>query len=213
MRANYIEIPASNQKNRTPIKRYFTRMLTLDTASQKTEVLKASLIGMAYYAAVAIYSKQDKTTKTKCEIVELTQCQYMVKDGKGYFAVKYKSYSEDCNPKCYSCPETVLSLLSTPETSSASAWRLGCSLSKGLKKERNASLKRLNRFQFLTKAPIGALIEVSLPTGTYVLKRAAYFNTQVWAHRDGEFANQIVPISSIPSTYKILYSGAKRKEG
>lgn len=80
--------------------------------------LKSSMIGSVYYGAI---ERTDNTGRTVTAAVVLTRI-----DNNDYFNFAYKTITEDMGPCYYSCPRSVLDLL-TPTTSEyAQTWREKC---------------------------------------------------------------------------------------
>lgn len=124
------------------------------------DVLKSSMVGSVYYAAVKPLKRYNKAN----EIVDIPkEEQYVFAavfltsiDTKDYWNFSYKNMDESYGPCNYDCPKGILDLL-TPTTSEyANEWRKKCY-------ENIAKKKNPNSFN---KLPVGTVIKVVMPCDT-----------------------------------------------
>lgn len=106
--------------------------------SERFEILKASMVGSTYYAAVRIR----KTGDVFAEVI-LTRV-----NTKDYFNFAYKDLDETCGPSEDRCPKSILDLLTPTDSEYANNWRERC----------RARFENGNRN--LGKLPIGSVIEI-----------------------------------------------------
>lgn len=86
----------------------------------KMEVLKSSMVGSIYYAAVHITDSQDGYDRTLA-VICLTSTKW-----NGGMNFGYKDMDETCNPGYYDCPKGILDLLSPTDNEYALEWRRLC---------------------------------------------------------------------------------------
>lgn len=142
------------------------------------EVLKSTMVGSVYYAAVKYLS-----LNRVVGIVILTQTQ-----GREF---AYKPMTEDMIPCYYDCPETILKLLSDTTDKNALQWREVC-------RDKAAANKTLK------KLPVGAAIYIEKADKPKILIKMPpmyQFKTAWWAIY-GE--NAYFPKNKIPSYFKVL---------
>lgn len=125
----------------------------------KYEVLKSSMVGSTYYAAI-------KQTKFATEAEpELTRVFAMVcltsVDTKEYFNFSYKDMDETMGPFKYDCPKGILDLLTPTENEYANEWRKQCY-------ENLAKKKNPNGFG---KLPVDTIIRLTMPIDTKYFKQ------------------------------------------
>ena len=130
------------------------------------EVLKSSMVGSTYYAAVRplkkgcssgnyIYVNIPKEEQRVFAVVFLTSTNM-----KDYYNFAYKDMDESCGPYQCDCPKGILDLLTPTESEYANEWREACYENLAQKKNPNA----------LNKLPVGTVIKVVMPFDT------KYFN-------------------------------------
>lgn len=107
-----------------------------------SKVLKSSMVGTTYYAAIE-YSKGDY--KTVYAVVCLTSVRER-------YLFAYKDMSEDMGPYQYDCPKSIIDLLTHTDNEWANEWRQKC-----LAKKKEVTLAKL---------PLGTQIEVTMPFDT-----------------------------------------------
>lgn len=128
------------------------------------EVLKSSMVGSTYYAAVKPikqYSEDINGNKIVVDIpleaqqvfgiVFLTQV-----DTKDYYNFSYKDMDETMGPCYYDCPKSILDLLSPTDNEYANNWRTQC----------REQIAKKNNPNALNKLPEGTVIKVTLPFDT-----------------------------------------------
>lgn len=118
--------------------------------SRKVEVLKSSMVGSTYYAAVRSFNK-----KNGFECVTAAICLTST-NNKDYFNFAYKGMDESMGPYRYDCPKGILDLLTPTENEYANEWRKACYENLAKKKNPNA----------LNKLPVGTVIKVVMPFDT-----------------------------------------------
>lgn len=124
----------------------------------KYEVLKSSMVGSTYYAAV-------KKTKFATETEPELSCVFGVvcltsTNMKDYHNFAYKDMDETCGPGYCDCPKGILDLLSPTDNEWANEWRKACY-------ENFAKKKNPNSF---SKLPVGTVIKVVMPFDTKYFK-------------------------------------------
>ena len=88
------------------------------------EVLKSSMVGSTYYAAV----KRTKfATETEPELSRVFAAICLTSTNiKDYYNFSYKDMDESCGPYQCDCPKGILDLLSPTENEYALQWRQAC---------------------------------------------------------------------------------------
>lgn len=122
--------------------------------NRKVEVLKSSMVGSTYYAAVKSFNK---TNGFEC--ITAAVCLTST-DSKNYYNFAYKDMDETCGPYKYDCPKGILDLLTPTENEYALEWRKACYENLTKKKNPNA----------LSKLPVGTIIKVVMPFDTNYFK-------------------------------------------
>ena len=125
----------------------------------KFEVLKSSMVGSTYYAAV----KRTKfATETEPELSQVFAAICLTSTNmKDYYNFAYKDMDKTCGPYQCDCPKGILDLLTPTENEYANEWRRICYENIAKKKEKNS----------FGKLPVGTIIKVIMPCDT------RYFNT------------------------------------
>ena len=118
--------------------------------SRKVEVLKSSMVGSTYYAAVRSFNKENGF-----ECITAAVCLTST-NNKNYYNFAYKDMDESMGPYKYDCPKGILDLLSPTENEYALEWRKQCY-------ENLAKKKNPNGFN---KLPVGTIIKVVMPFDT-----------------------------------------------
>lgn len=118
--------------------------------SRKVEVLKSSMVGSTYYAAVKSFNK---TNGYECVTAAICLTSTNNKD---YYNFAYKGMDESCGPYKYDCPKGILDLLTPTENEYAREWRKACYENLAKKKNPDA----------LNNLPEGSVIKVILPFDT-----------------------------------------------
>lgn len=151
----------------------------------KMEVLKSSMVGSTYYAAVRTTNSQtgyDCTWAAVC----LTSTKW--DDGMNF---GYKDMDETMYPYAYDCPKGILDLLSPTDNENALAWRKKC--------EENRKKPTLGSL------PVGTKIRFKTWNGTEVeafKHEAGYqFKRPFWMKED---CSSYIPSRRIPDNYEII---------
>lgn len=131
-------------------KLYNQPMVTMESNKPigKYEVLKSSMKGSIYYAAV----KKTKFSEPEKETVFAAICMTSVKL-KDHFNFSYKDMDETCGPYYYDCPAGILELLSPTNNEYALNWRKKC-LEKAEETRNPYSLGNL---------PVGSIVKFKAP--------------------------------------------------
>ena len=133
------------------------------------DVLKSSMVGSTYYAAVRPlkkYGGKDENGSTiAIDIPEEEQCVTAVifltsTDTKDYYNFSYKDMVETMGPYRYDCPKNILDLLTPTDNEYANEWRKLCRDNLAKKKDPNN----------LNNLPVGAVIKVTMPFDTTFYK-------------------------------------------
>lgn len=129
------------------------------------EVLKSSMVGSTYYAAVKPLKKYGGEDGLFVDIPEEEQWVFAAifltsTDTKDYYNFSYKDMTENYGPYRRECPKGILDLLTPTENEYAKEWRKACY--ENLKKKRDP-----NR---LSNLPIGTAIKVTMPFDTRFYK-------------------------------------------
>lgn len=162
-------------------------LYTWENDNKKVSVVKSSMVGSVYYAAVKVENKGDKTEEVT-GAVALT-CGTDRRDP--YYNFGYKDMSEDMGPCEYDCPTGILDLLTPTESEWANEWRRKCR-----EKKKQPKLSDLN---------VGAKIKFKMWNGAEyeLVKRAPNFQfKRTWWHNPAN--NTYMPSRYIPSTFEIV---------
>ena len=132
-------------------------------------VLKSSMVGSTYYAAVSPLKRSNgKDDNGNYIYVDIPESEQEVigvvfltsTDSKDYYNFSYKNLDETCGPHRYDCPKGILDLLTPTENEYALAWRKACRENLAKKKNPNA----------LSKLPVGTVIKIVMPFDTTYFK-------------------------------------------
>lgn len=129
------------------------------------EVLKSTMVGSTYYAAV----KPLKKYRGADEIVDIPETDREVfgivfltsTDSKDYYNFSYKPMDETMGPCYYDCPESILKLLSPTDNEYAINWRKKC----------YEQIERKKKYNAFKKLPYGTVIKVIMPYDTKYFKK------------------------------------------
>lgn len=136
-----------DRKRKTIMDELYSQSETVERPEHR--VLKSSIVGSVYYAAVQI-SKGGNVQQVYAAVA-------LTKIVKDYYNFGYKDMSESCCPYYYNCPKTVFDLLTPTDNELAIQWRVHV-------KER----MQLNK---LNKLPEGSIIQFvsqyNLSSGTH----------------------------------------------
>ena len=161
------------------------------------EVLKSTMVGSTYYAAVkrTIFKTGAEPEKESVfGVVMLTSV-----NNKDYYNFSYKDIDESAGPCYYDCPKGILDLLTPTEYEWAKEWRERC----------YENIKRKKSPDALSNLPVGSEIKFTLWDGTekrLVKHPAAYqFSRPFWMNLN-EYT--YVPVNRIPKNYEVIRRGA-----
>ena len=136
------------------------------------DVLKSSMVGSVYYAAVKPLKKyggkDSNGVSVSIDIPTDEQWVFGVvfltsTDSKDYFNFSYKDMDETVGPCYYDCPKGILDLLTPTDNEWANNWRSECRKRLEEKKNPNA----------LSKLPVGTIVQVTMPFDTRFFKKGA----------------------------------------
>jgi len=83
---------------------------------KRYKVLKSSMVGSAYYAAI----REEDTGKVFAAV-------FLTSTAKGgYYNFGYKDMTESCGPCAVQCPKSILDLLTPTDNKYANEWRTKC---------------------------------------------------------------------------------------
>lgn len=125
-------------------------MYNWEDENRKCEVLRSSMVGSTYYAAVKSFNKTNGYERV-CAAICLTST-----NSKDYYNFAYKDMDETCGPYKYDCPKGILDLLTPTDSEWANNWREKCREQLDKKRSPNS----------LSKLPEGSVIKVVLPFDT-----------------------------------------------
>lgn len=159
---------ATNYKNgKIDRKAEIDNLLNYNNEKIKDTVLKSSMVGKVYYAAVERLNK-DTGIREVWAAIFLTATNQ-----KDYFNFSYKDMDETCGPYYYDCPKGILDLLTETENECALKWRKAC--------RENAKRKKAS---WLKNLPIGSKIKCTLFDGKEIIltkhEPAYQFKTWFW---------------------------------
>lgn len=160
--------------------------------NRKIKVLKSSMVGSTYYAAV---KSLNKTNDFECvtAVVCLTST-----NAKDYYNFAYKDMDESMGPYKYDCPKSILDLLAPTENEYANEWRKQCYANLAAKKDKNS----------LSKLPIGSKIKFTLnDEKEYIAFKhppAYQFKRPFWMLMN---ADGYIQTKHIPDNYVVIKRG------
>ena len=147
----WTEYHATHYKNgKVDRKAELDAMYNWEDENRKVEVLKSSMVGSTYYAAVKSCNKANGYERVGAAVCLTSTNQ------KDYYNFAYKDMDETCGPYKYDCPKGILDLLSPTDNEYALEWRKQCYDSIAKKKNPNS----------LGKLPVGTIIKVVMPFNT-----------------------------------------------
>ena len=120
------------------------------------EVLKSTMIGSVYYAAVRGLNQCEDNGNIYAETPVFAVVFLTSTDSKDYFNFSYKDMSETMGPYESNCPKCILDLLSPTDNEYANAWRQRCRENLAKKKDKDS----------LNNLPVGSVIKVEMPFDT-----------------------------------------------
>lgn len=134
------------------------------------DVLKSSMVGSTYYAAIKPlkkYGGKDENGNTiALDIPKEEQKVFAVvfltsTNMKDYYNFAYKDMDESCGPCHCDCPKGILDLLTPTESEYAKEWRKVCYENLEAKKNSNS----------FGKLPVGTVLKVVMPFDTKYFKK------------------------------------------
>lgn len=161
----------------------------------KQEVLKSSMVGSVYYAAV------QKTQKNGNSVVWAAVFPTQV-NTREYFNFGYKAMDETCGPNECQCPKGILALLTETDSEYAKDWRKRCREYQEKKKEKRAitSLPAGSKISFINTE---YLQDGRKPGDEIILTKRSVVRKgkkkEYWW--DGEYR---WPMTTIPDKYEIV---------
>ena len=162
----------------------------------KYEVLKSSMVGSTYYAAVKITTFATETEPEKVDVfagIVLTAV-----NNKDYFNFSYKDMCESMGPCEDNCPKGILDLLTPTNSEYANAWRKRC----------YENLKKKYDLNALSNLPIGSIIKYTRPNGgeieLYKHPAGYQFKRPFWMSTDN---SGYIATKHIPSNYVVVKRG------
>lgn len=116
-------------------KAYLDKEWNTHTNEASWEVLKSSMVGSTYYAAIkhTIFATGEVMVFADITITSIENNQFW-----------YKDMSESMGPYKYDCPVSILNLLSPTDNEYALQWRENCQLMRMAKNQRNTFFKLAN---------------------------------------------------------------------
>ena len=159
--------------------------------NRKIEVLKSSMVGSTYYAAIKSFNK---TNGYECVTAAVCLTSTNTKD---YYNFAYKDMDESMGPNKYDCPKGILDLLSPTESEYANEWRKACYEQLTKKQDRNS----------LSKLPIGSEIKFALYGDEYRAYKhppAYQFKRPFWKLING---CGYISAKRIPGDYEVVKRG------
>lgn len=132
------------------------------------DVLKSSMVGSTYYAAVKPLKQgcMDKGGNNFYVDIPVEEQRVFAvifltsTDMKDYFNFSYKDMCESMGPFRYDCPKGILDLLTPTDNECANEWRKMCHEHMQKKKDPNS----------LSNLPVGTVIKVMMPCDTMLYK-------------------------------------------
>lgn len=164
--------------------------------SRKVEVLKSSIVGSTYYAAVKSFNK---TNGYECVTAAICLTSTNNKD---YYNFAYKGMDESCGPYKCDCPRSILDLLTPTENEYAKEWRKQC----------YENVKKRNSPNALSRLPVGSKIKFTLlydtthrKAGTELILtkvKKAWSNSSYWTDYYYRYSSKI-----IGDNYEVIQRG------
>lgn len=159
-------------------------------------VLKSSMVGNTYYAAVSPLKKSNGKNENGDYIyIDIPESERVVFgvvfltsiDTKDYYNFSYKDMDETCGPYKYDCPKGILDLLTPTENEYANAWRKQCYAKLEKKKDPNN----------LGKLPVDTVIKIVMPFDTNYFRKGQEVKLKKckrWYSNRTEWITQTSPI-------------------
>jgi len=115
-------------------------MLTWNNESGERTVIKSSMVGTVYYAAVK-HTKPDGT-------FSIWAAAFLTGGGERetpYFNFGYKDMDETVEPYYYDCPKSILDLLTPTDNESANIWRQKCWIKQNMPKIKDGDIVKFDK--------------------------------------------------------------------
>ena len=168
------------------------------------DILKSSMKGSVYYAAVKPLKKYSEDINGNKIIVDIpleTQQVFGIVfltqvDTKDYHNFSYKDMDETMGPCYYDCPKSILDLLSPTNNEYANNWRAKC---------REQIAKKTNP-NSLNKLPFNSIIQVTMPFDTTYFRKGDKVKLQ---KRKNYYTNRTVWMTI---SYSIKFSSQLMKQ-
>ena len=163
------------------------------------DVLKSSMVGSTYYAAVKPLKKSNGQDENGEYIyIDIPENEQMVfgvvfltsTNMREYFNFAYKDMDESVGPNECDCPKGILDLLTPTESEWANEWRKKCYENLAKKKNPNG----------LNKLPVGTVIKVVMPFDTKYFNKEQEVKLQK-QHKFGSNRTQWVTMTGFPCRF------------
>lgn len=176
------------------------------TTIGKYEVLKSTMVGGTYYAAI---KKTKFATETEPEISHVFAAICLTSTNmKDYYNFTYKDMDETCGPGQCDCPKGILDLLTPTNHEYALNWRKACYENLAKKKNPNS----------LSNLPVGTVIKVIMPFDTNFFKQGQEVilkKCKKWSSNRTEWLTQVSPLcrftsglmKSLMESYEVVERG------
>ena len=134
------------------------------------KVLKSTMVGSTYYAAVKSLKKAIKDKQGNIEYVYLPENEQGVwaaifltsTDMKDYYNFSYKDMDETCGPCHNECPVSILKLLTKTESKYANDWRQACW---------DYHSKKKNNLNDISKLRVGSKVKFVANGKEYIMRK------------------------------------------
>ena len=181
------------------------------------KVLKSSMVGTTYYAAVKSLKKAIKDKQGNIEYVDLPENEQGVwaaifltsTDMKDYYNFSYKDMDETCGPCHNECPISILKLLTKTESKYANDWRQACW---------DYHNKKKNNLNDISKLRVGSKVKFVANGKEYIMRKefgCAHLVNGKLQRIDTKWTNGINRATTrcIKSWgYEVLHSATKEEE-
>ena len=188
----WLEYHATHYKNgKVDRKAEMDAKYNWEDVNRKIEVLKSSMVGSTYYAAIKSFNKTNG-----CEDVTAIVCLTSA-NTKDYYNFAYKDMDESMGPYKYDCPKGILDLLTPTDSIYANEWRKQCYEQLAKKQDKSS----------LSKLPIGSEIKFTLygdEHRAYKHPPAYQFKRPFWKLIT---TSGYISVKRIPDDYEIIQMG------
>lgn len=163
------------------------------------DVLKSSMVGSTYYAAVKPLKKSGgKDDNGEYIYIDIPVNEQRVfgvifltsTNMKDYYNFAYKDIDESCGPFQCDCPKGILDLLSPTDNEYALEWRKACRENLAKKKSPNA----------FNKLPVGTVIRVVMPFNTKYFRQGQDVKLQK-QHKFGSNRTHWITLTGFPCRF------------